>query len=46
MELTFNLPGLETIEQRTVPLDSSILYDVLIVGGGPAAGDARDQACV
>ena len=37
MELTFNLPGLETIEQRTVPLDSSILYDVLIVGGGPAA---------
>lgn len=37
MELTFNLPGLETIEQRTVPLDSSTLYDVLIVGGGPAA---------
>jgi len=37
MEITFNLPGLETIEQRTVPLDSSVIYDVIIIGGGPAA---------
>lgn len=37
MDITFNLPGLESIEQRTVPLDSSMLYDVIIIGGGPAA---------
>lgn len=37
MELTFNLPGLKTIEERTVPLNPSIVYDVLIIGGGPAA---------
>jgi len=37
MEIAFNLTGLETIEQRTIPLDSSVIYDVIITGGGPAA---------
>lgn len=36
--MDFNLNvGAFSSEHRTVPLDASFLYDVLIVGGGPAA---------
>ncbi len=36
MDLNLNI-GAFSMEHRTVPLDQSVLYDVLIVGGGPAA---------
>lgn len=36
MDFNLNI-GAFASEQRTVPLDQSVLYDVLIIGGGPAA---------
>lgn len=36
MDFNLNI-GAFSSEQRTVPLDASVLYDVLIIGGGPAA---------
>ena len=36
MEFKLNIGTPET-ENRAVPMDSGVLYDVIIVGGGPAA---------
>ncbi len=36
MEFKLNIGSTET-ENRAVPMDSGVLYDVIIVGGGPAA---------
>lgn len=36
--MDFNLNvGVFSSEQRTVPMDESVLYDAIIIGGGPAA---------
>ena len=37
MEFNINLPGLSGSEHKAVQLDPSTVYDVLIIGGGPAA---------
>ncbi|MCX7680067.1 MAG: FAD-dependent oxidoreductase [Spirochaetes bacterium] len=36
MDFNINMTAFST-EHRTVPLQSSVLYDVIIIGGGPAA---------
>ncbi|MEJ5272936.1 MAG: FAD-dependent oxidoreductase [Spirochaetota bacterium] len=37
MNFNFQFPGFEQIENKTKPLMESVIYDVIIIGGGPSA---------